>query len=375
MNAAVTILLTNIATNSSDPIAHSIQNINNTTLAILQSETNNIDPNWFYSSSAQCAAAIVGLMGAFLVTKIVNQKAFLNQTKNEISDYDGRMALIENEIRSKIAFINTYEFEEECKKAKRFLYSYRNSINLDNPPIVDQIYEEAQKKDELKDVTLEAFKMEYNPEYLAELREYNKEITNYLLKDYEKEKKIDVDNPPDPNNVYEIIQDKFKNIGKAVFEESYNNYIENKKNERKKHQDSGLFMKDTLSVMNNRKMSTISQAESKQLLEDQRLRSKTYSDYKVYVATKQKEISFYNNVIHEKQMLLISDKDLDYIKKNLILLFGFSIVGVFLPLGMLLSDKTAMLNYRSITFGAMFIGWVFIVLSLWSVVPIVRSSE
>ena len=31
------------------------------------------DPNWFYSSIAQCAAAIIGLLGAILATRLQQQ--------------------------------------------------------------------------------------------------------------------------------------------------------------------------------------------------------------------------------------------------------------------------------------------------------------
>ena len=33
-----------------------------------------IDWNWFYSAVSQCSAAIVGLFGAFLVTKMINRE-------------------------------------------------------------------------------------------------------------------------------------------------------------------------------------------------------------------------------------------------------------------------------------------------------------
>lgn len=34
-----------------------------------------LDPNWFYSSIAQCAAAIIGLLGAILATRLQTQIA------------------------------------------------------------------------------------------------------------------------------------------------------------------------------------------------------------------------------------------------------------------------------------------------------------
>lgn len=65
-NSSVTNLFTNISQNASILIPDSIKVANNnTTIIILQSDATKIDPNWFYSSSAQCAAAIVGLMALF----------------------------------------------------------------------------------------------------------------------------------------------------------------------------------------------------------------------------------------------------------------------------------------------------------------------
>jgi hypothetical protein len=45
----------------------------------------NLDPNWFYSSLAQCAAAIVGLLGAILATRLQEQRTNVNSTHNEVS--------------------------------------------------------------------------------------------------------------------------------------------------------------------------------------------------------------------------------------------------------------------------------------------------
>ena len=67
-------------------VAHNATNI---TIQIEnQLATAPIDPNWFYSAVAQSSAAIGGLMGAFLTTKLINQKIIINQLKNEIKNYD-----------------------------------------------------------------------------------------------------------------------------------------------------------------------------------------------------------------------------------------------------------------------------------------------
>ena len=71
----------------------SFLNTSNTTSIISQ-----IDPNWFYSASAQSAAAIVGLMGAFLTTKVLNQKLYLKQLKKEINELEINLKHISDDI-------------------------------------------------------------------------------------------------------------------------------------------------------------------------------------------------------------------------------------------------------------------------------------
>lgn len=47
-----------------------------------------IDPNWFYSSLAQSAAAIIGLLGAILVSRLIQQFSTINDEKSRVlADY------------------------------------------------------------------------------------------------------------------------------------------------------------------------------------------------------------------------------------------------------------------------------------------------
>lgn len=63
----------------------------------------NHDPNWFYSSLAQCAAAIVGLLGAFLAVRLHEQYAnarstygtVANQLKQLRQEFQKRLADVE----------------------------------------------------------------------------------------------------------------------------------------------------------------------------------------------------------------------------------------------------------------------------------------
>ena len=42
------------------------------------------DPNWFYSSLAQCAAALVGLLGAVVVTRMQQQVLDARESANDL---------------------------------------------------------------------------------------------------------------------------------------------------------------------------------------------------------------------------------------------------------------------------------------------------
>lgn len=45
-----------------------------------------MDWNWFFSSFAQSSAAIVGIFGAFLITKILNNQALFSQKNSRAKD-------------------------------------------------------------------------------------------------------------------------------------------------------------------------------------------------------------------------------------------------------------------------------------------------
>lgn len=56
-------------------------------MILLRWEENMSDWNVFYSSLAQSTAAFVGLLGAFIITKIINNEQQFNENKILIEDY------------------------------------------------------------------------------------------------------------------------------------------------------------------------------------------------------------------------------------------------------------------------------------------------
>lgn len=365
-NSSVTNLFINISKNSSNFIPDSIKNINNnTTIIILQSAPAKIDPNWFYSSSAQCAAAIVGLMGAFLVTKLINQKAFVNQLNNEISDCKNKIALINQDITPKLEFIKDFDFENDCKTVKKFLDDGKPYINPDNPLSLDKIYEIAKEYEELKNIPIEVFKHEYDDKYLVEVRKTAEELVDQCFKNSSAIKHIDIDNPPDAQSLYGTVtkeEKKYKFMNSSIFGEKYKKYIKTKKKER----GTVSYFASLPNYQEMFKMPDTSGIVSMGFIENQRIKLKRYSNYKDEVATKNAEMFYYNELIKEKEKLLKFNKEIPNLKSNIILLFIFSLVGVFLPLSMLLLDDKTMLEYRFHTLLLIFIGWLLIVNNLRS---------
>src|SRR3989338_8186128 len=72
-----------------------------------------IDPNWLYSSIAQSSAAIVGLMGAFLTTKLINQKSIIKNTESQIRENKAKIEFLKESIKDK---------DEWVKKAKSKIF-------------------------------------------------------------------------------------------------------------------------------------------------------------------------------------------------------------------------------------------------------------
>jgi hypothetical protein len=354
-------LFLNLSKNSSNFVADSLKNVNNTTIIILQSDPTKIDPNWFYSSSAQCAAAIVGLMGAFLVTKLLNQKAFANQLNNEISDYKNKIELINKDITPKIEFIKDFDFENECNTAKEFLESVKSYINPDNPLSLDKVYEIAKQSTETKNITKKAFEHEYNEEYLAEVRKTAEELVDECFNNSDAIEHIDVSNPPDAQTLYDTVtkEKKYRFMSKSIFEKKYKKFIEKRKKERSfSIFDTLQNYKDVFSLSSSRPVI------SRHNIENGRLRLEKYSSYKDEVAIKKAEILYYEQIIIEKEKLLEFNEELPSLKNNIISLFIFSVLGVFLPLYMLLLDNDTMLEYRFFILILIFIGWVLILYNL-----------
>jgi len=107
-------IINNISTNSSSILNEIVTNTSqNATTVISQ-----IDSYWFYSASAQCAAAIVGLMGAFITTKVLNQQLYIKQLKKEIAEYDTKREYINGEITETENRLKELDKDKDIKHLK-----------------------------------------------------------------------------------------------------------------------------------------------------------------------------------------------------------------------------------------------------------------
>lgn len=354
-----------LLTNSSLILKNSVVNITqNATNLISQTEPIKIDPNWFYSSSAQCAAAIVGLMGAFLTTKLINQKSLIDQLHNEISDYKRRIDLITQQIKPKMEYVSNIDFENDCNTVREFLNFIKLTIDPNNPPSLETVYKKSILVEELKNISKEAFEQEYNDNYLEEVREAAEELVDNYLKD--SLRSIDLKNPTDPKLLYDkaIKDDEYKLMNRSIFEERYNIFLEVKKKEAKR-QKNPFFGLALTQPINYESLMTppLPKMMSREDIENDRIKLENYFRYKEEISIKKVELEFYKDIVASKENMLINS-DIMSLKNNLLLLFVFSLLGLFLPLFMLLLDYETMIKYRGVTFFLIFAGWLLIVFNL-----------
>ena len=215
----------------------SFLNTSNTTSIISQ-----IDPNWFYSASAQSAAAIVGLMGAFLTTKVLNQKIYLKQLGKEINELEMNRDHISDEI-THIKYLKENLLNSEPIKV--FLPQYPH----------------------------------FSPSTIP---------SNNMIREIE------------------------------------------------------------------------SREDGKQCI----LNLTKYREYETDIVTKNIEHNFLNNLSKHKQEQMFSNKDILDSIRHLKSLAIFSVLGVFLPLGVMLFDFDIMMELRLITFLLILIGWIYILFTL-----------
>ena len=132
-----------------------------------------IDPNWLYSSIAQSSAAIVGLMGAFLTTKLINQRSIIKNTESQIRENKAKIEFLKESIKDKEEWVKKIDEEEDLDDIKDFLKEIRDDIDADNPPSVDELLKIAKESEneDFHNLNRKMLEKSYNEEYLQSIRE------------------------------------------------------------------------------------------------------------------------------------------------------------------------------------------------------------
>lgn len=95
-----------------------------------------IDWNWFFSALAQSAAAIVGIFGAFVITKILNNQAAFSQKKNRANEVlAGCQRVVDSANDLAFDWYNKRNIERELKKLDDLLED-------DDSKSPEQVYDE-----------------------------------------------------------------------------------------------------------------------------------------------------------------------------------------------------------------------------------------
>ena len=129
--------------------------------------------NWLYSSIAQSSAAIVGLMGAFLTTKLINQRSIIKNTESQIRENKAKIEFLKESIKDKEEWVKKIDEEEDLDDIKDFLKEIRDNIDADNPPSVDELLKIAKESEneDFHNLNRKMLEKSYNDEYLEAIRE------------------------------------------------------------------------------------------------------------------------------------------------------------------------------------------------------------
>jgi hypothetical protein len=90
-----------------------------------------------------------------------------------------------------------------------------------------------------------------------------------------------------------------------------------------------------------------------------------YEQFKDEVNDKMTEIQVCQNILDQQLSLLHNNENIPSMKMNIVVLFIFSIIGVFVPLGMLLFDRDTMIEWRAFIFILILLAWFGVVWSIF----------
>lgn len=143
-----------------------------------------MDLNWFYSTLAQSSAAIVGILGAFLTTKIINTKLNIDNVTKEILATKSEIEFLERNIEDKEDYVIITDYEADTENVVDFLESIELKINLDKPYTIDELIELGNEDEETNyhDLNRKILSEKYTEKYLNFVAEKQNANNNPFLR-------------------------------------------------------------------------------------------------------------------------------------------------------------------------------------------------
>ena len=131
------------------------------------------DPNWFYSALAQSAAAIVGLIGAFVTSRVMMMASERSRIEKRINEIDAEIKELEQQnapLLEYIAEIDRKDEEEDRKEDEEsvnsFLRAKKPELDLENLPTADEMLKELLEGNRIR-IPDEKFVSMFKEEYKA----------------------------------------------------------------------------------------------------------------------------------------------------------------------------------------------------------------
>ena len=114
-----------------------------------------IDPNWFYSALAQSAAAIVGLIGAFVTSRVMMMASERSRIEKRINEINAEIKALKRQDMPLSDYINEVDRKDNEDTINDFLQAKRPELNLENLPTVEELLKELLEEESIEKVNEE----------------------------------------------------------------------------------------------------------------------------------------------------------------------------------------------------------------------------
>nr|QNO47128.1 hypothetical protein ANPEMHCN_00007 [Methanosarcinales archaeon ANME-2c ERB4] len=100
------------------------------------------DPNWFYSAIAQSAAAIVGVICAFVASWVMMMASERSQIEKRINEIDTEIKELKRQNVPLLEYIEEVDRKDDEESVDNFLISKKPELDLENLPTCDKMRKE-----------------------------------------------------------------------------------------------------------------------------------------------------------------------------------------------------------------------------------------